>query len=120
VRPSFHHGRLDAQQISASTCLYLGVNASMQPAELIQAVPMRFKVGAPEDVEKLVLSAMAGVQLVHAPQVPAAIPVRPGSYYFSLEPRGSLYERMMQGQTVSIYVPNGLADLKLELIAINS
>jgi len=120
VRPTFHHGRLDAQQISASTCLYLGVNASMQPAELIQAVPMRFKVGAPEDVEKLVLSAMAGVQLVHAPQVPAAIPVRPGTYYFSLEPRGSLYERMMQAQTVSIYVPNGLADLKLELIAINS
>ncbi|HZE90173.1 MAG TPA: type VI secretion system baseplate subunit TssK, partial [Rhizobacter sp.] len=120
VRPSFHQGRLDAQQISASTNLYLGVSASMTPAELVEAVPMRFKLGAPEDVEKLVLSAMAGVQLTHAPQVPAAIPVRPGSYYFAVEPRGSLYERMMQAQAVSLYVPSGLPDLKLELIAINA
>jgi type VI secretion system protein ImpJ len=120
VRPSFHQGRLDAQQITATTNLYLGVTAAMPPAELVEAVPVRFKVGAPEDVEKLVLSALAGVQLTHAPQVPAAIPVRPGSYYFALEPRGALYERMMQAHAISLYVPSGIADLKLELIAINS
>jgi type VI secretion system protein ImpJ len=120
ARPSFHQGRLDAQQITASTSLYLGVSASMPPAELVEAVPMRFKVGAPEDVEKLVLSAMAGVPVVHAPQVPAAIPVRPGAYYFAIESRGALHERMMQAQAISIYVPAGIPDLKLELIAINS
>ncbi|MBX3618826.1 MAG: type VI secretion system baseplate subunit TssK [Rhizobacter sp.] len=120
VRPSFHQGRLDAQQITTATNLYLGVSASLPPAELVDAVPLRFKVGAPEDVEKLVLSAMAGVPLVHAPQVPAAIPVRPGSYYFAVEARGPLYERMLQAQAVSIYVPAGIADLKLELIAVNS
>lgn len=120
VRPSFHQGRLDAQQISATTNLYLGVSAAMPPAELVEAVPMRFKVGSPEDVEKLVLSAMSGVTLTHAPQVPAAIPVRPGCYYFAIEPRGALYERMLQSQSVSLYVPTGMADLKLDLIAINS
>ncbi len=120
VRPSFHQGRLDAQQITAASTLYLGVNASMPPAELVDAVPMRFKVGSPEDVEKLLLSAMAGVPLVHAPQVPAAIPVRPGTYYFAIEPRGALYERMMQAQAVTLYVPAGIPDLKLELIAINA
>lgn len=120
VRPSFHQGRLDAQQISGSTSLYLGVSASMPATELVEAVPMRFKIGAPDDVEKLVLSAMAGVPLTHAPQVPAAIPVRPGSYYFAVEPRGALYERMLQAQAVSLYVPTGLADLKLELIAVNA
>ena len=45
--------------------------------ELVEVVPLRFKVGAPDDVEKLVLSAMPGVRLAHAPQVPAAVPVRP-------------------------------------------
>jgi type VI secretion system protein ImpJ len=92
----------------------------MPPAELVESVPMRFKLGAPDDVDKLVLSAMPGVRLVHAPQVPAAIPVRPGSYYFTLEPRGALYERMLQAQAVSIYVPQGWSELKLELIAVNS
>ncbi len=120
VRPSFHQGRLDAQQIGEGTKLYLGVSASVPPAELVEAVPLRFKAGSPEDVEKIVLSALAGVPLVHAPQVPAAIPVRPGAYYFAIEPRGALYDRMLQAQSVSLYVPAGLPDLKLELIAINT
>lgn len=118
--PSFHQGRLDSEQITQSTQLYLGVSAAMPPAELVDVVPGRFKVGAPDDVDKLVLSAMPGIKLMHAPQVPAAVPVRPGSYYFSLEPRGMLYERMLQAHALTIYVPSGIQDLRLELIAVNA
>ncbi|MGC4060343.1 MAG: type VI secretion system baseplate subunit TssK [Aquabacterium sp.] len=118
--PSFHQGRLDSEQITPSTQLYLGVSAVMQPAELVDVVPARFKVGAPDDVDKLVLSAMPGIKLSHAPQVPAAVPVRPGSYYFTLEARGNLYERMMQAHALTIYVPSGIQDLRLELIAVNA
>ena len=53
------------------------MQAALAPAALAEAVPQRFKLGAPDDVDKLVLSATGGVRLVHAPQVPAAIPVRP-------------------------------------------
>ena len=120
AQPSFHQGRLDSDQITTGTQLFLGVSAAMPPAELIDVVPARFKVGAPDDVDKLVLSAMPGVKLMHAPQVPAAIPVRPGSYYFTLEPRGMLYERMMQAQALTVYVPSGIQDLRLELIAVNA
>jgi type VI secretion system protein ImpJ len=120
VRPSFHQGRLDSEQITENTQLFLGVSAAMAPAELVDVVPARFKVGAPDDVEKLVLSAMPGIKLVHAPQVPAAVPVRPGSYYFTLEPRGMLHERMLQAHAATIYVPAGLQDLRLELIAVNA
>jgi type VI secretion system protein ImpJ len=118
--PSFHQGRIDSEQVHTQTQLYLGVSAGMSPMELVETVPMRFKVGAPDDVDKLVLSAMPGVRLVHAPQVPAAVPVRPGAYYFTLEPRGPLYERMLQSQSVTVYVPAGVPDLKLELIAVNA
>jgi type VI secretion system protein ImpJ len=119
-QPSFHQGRLDSEQITPGTQFYLGVSAAMQPAELVDVVPARFKVGAPDDVDKLVLSAMPGVKLSHAPQVPAAVPVRPGSYYFTLEARGNLYERMMQAHALTIYVPSGIQDLRLELIAVNA
>ncbi len=119
VRPSFYQGRLNAQQISEATNLYLGVSATMQPSELVEAIPQRIKIGSPEDVEKLVLSALGGVAVTHAPQVPAAIPVRPGQYYFAIEPRGALYERMLRAQAISLYMPKGIPDLKLELIAIN-
>jgi type VI secretion system protein ImpJ len=120
VIPSFHRGRLDSEQITPGTQFYLGVSASMPPAELVDIVPHRFKVGAPDDVDKLVLSAMPGVRLTHVPQVPAAVPVRPGNYYFSLEPRGALYERMLQAQSLTLYTPSGIQDLSLELVAINA
>ncbi len=119
VKPSYHHGRLETDKITPATRFYLGVQAAMPPTELVEAVPLRFKVGAPDDVEKLVLSAMSGVPITHAPQVPAAIPVRSGAYYFALEPRGPLYERMLQAQTISLYVPSGIHDLRLELFALN-
>jgi type VI secretion system protein ImpJ len=118
AKPSYHHGRLDSEKIDSSTRFYLGVQSSLPAAELVDSVPHRFKVGAPDDVEKLVLSAMGGVRLVHAAQVPAAIPVRPGAYYFAIEPRGQLYERMLQAQSIAIYVPSGTADLNMELFAL--
>lgn len=31
-----------------------------------------------------------------------------------------LYERMMQAQALTIYVPAGIQDLRLELIAVNA
>jgi type VI secretion system protein ImpJ len=117
-RPSYYLGALDSGKITPQTTLYLGVKADMPALQLVEIVPLRFKIGAPEDVDKLVLSAMPGVKLVHAPQVPSALPVRPDTYYFVLENRGLLYDSMLKAQSISIYVPNGLRDLKLDLMAI--
>lgn len=118
VKPSYHLGRLDSQRIDEKAAFYIAVGADLPGPELVQAVPLRFKIGAPDDVEKCVLSALPGVKLTHAAQVPAAIPVRPGSHYFALEPRGPLYERMLKAQSVMLYVPTGFNDLKLELLAL--
>ncbi len=120
TKPAFHAGRLDSEKINDKTAFYLGVSAAQPLPKLIESVPVRMKIGAPDDVEKLVLSAMHGVKLVHAAQVPPAIPVRPGACYFSLDPRSPLYERMLQAQSVTIYAPEGFDDLSLELIAVNA
>jgi type VI secretion system protein ImpJ len=117
-RPSYHLGALDSGKINQQTTLYLAVAADLPAVQLVDVVPLRFKLGAPEDVDKFVLSAMPGVKLVHAPQVPAAVPVRPDTYYFALENKGVLYENMLKAQAISIYVPTGIRELKLELIAI--
>ncbi|MFT4256661.1 MAG: type VI secretion system baseplate subunit TssK [Pseudoxanthomonas sp.] len=118
VKPSFHLGRIDSQRIDERAAFYLAVNANLSAPELIRTVPVKFKVGAPDDVDKCVLSALSGVKLSHVAQVPAAIPIRPGNAYFALEPRGPLYERMLKAGSITIYVPSGLEDLKLELIAL--
>ena len=119
VRPSYYQARLESEKIDNHTRFYLGVQAGLQPSELVDVIPMRLKIGAADDVEKMVLSAVAGVRLSHAPQVPVAIPVRPGHYYFALEPRGALYDRMLQSRLITLYAPSGLPDLQLELFALN-
>lgn len=120
IKPSFWSGRLESDKIDEATHFYLAVSSSMPAAELVDAVPMRVKIGAPDDVDKFVLSAMPGVRLTYTPQVPAAVPVRPGGFYFALENKGALYERMLKAQALSIYVPNNFPDLKLELIAVTA
>jgi type VI secretion system protein ImpJ len=120
VKPSYHHGMLDSGKIDDKTTFYIAVSAAMPASELVDVVPLRFKVGAPDDVEKFVLSAMPGVRLQHAPQVPAAVPVRPDALYFTIEAKGQMYERMLQAQSISIYVPGGIHDLQLELVAVTS
>ena len=120
TRRSFHAGHLDSGKIDEKTAFYISVSASMPAAELAEAVPMRFKVGAPEDVDKLVLSAMPGVRVNYTPQVPPAIPVQPGACYFQLDSKSPLYERMLQAQSIVIYAPAGIPDLKIELMAVIS
>jgi type VI secretion system protein ImpJ len=118
VRPSYHHGMLDSGKIDDKTSFYIAVSADIPALELVDTVPLRFKVGAPDDVEKCVLSALPGVRLQYAPQLPAAVPVRPDTCYFVLDAKGQMYERMLQAQSVAIYVPSGMKELKLELLAV--
>jgi type VI secretion system protein ImpJ len=118
IRPTFHTGRLDSGKIDERTALFLAVGSSMPAAQLEDIVPLRFKAGSPDDVEKLVLSAMPGVPLTYTPQVPAAVPVKPGTAYFALQSQGALYEHMLQAKNIAIYAPSGIPDLRLELIAV--
>ncbi|RJG09475.1 type VI secretion system baseplate subunit TssK [Massilia cavernae] len=118
ARPSYYNGMLDSGKIDDKTTFYLAVSANMPALELVDVVPLRFKVGAPDDVEKFVLSALPGVRLQYTPQVPAAVPVRPDTCYFTIDPKGQMYERMLQAQSISIYAPSGMQELKLELVAV--
>jgi type VI secretion system protein ImpJ len=118
VRPCYYNGMLDSGKIDDKTTFYIAVSADIPALELVDTVPLRFKVGAPDDVEKCVLSALPGVRLQHAPQLPAAVPVRPDTCYFVLDAKGQMVERMLQAQSIAIYVPSGMKELKLELLAV--
>jgi type VI secretion system protein ImpJ len=120
VKPSYWHGMLDSGKIDDKTTFYLAVAGDMPASERVDTVPLRLKIGAPDDVEKFVLSAMPGIRLVHAPQVPAAVPVRPDAVYFAIEAKGQMYERMLQAQSISIYVPGSMSDVKPELVAVTA
>jgi len=115
----YYHGQLEQGKVDQQTQLYLAVNADMPAIELVAAVPLQLKIGAPEDVEKCVASAMAGIGLLHMPQAPAAVPARPNTYYFLLENKGKLYESMLKARAITIYASSGITGLSMELIGVN-
>lgn len=120
TKTCFHSGMLDSGKLDQHTTLYLAVSATMPALELVDVVPRRLKIGAPDDVEKCVMSALPGINLLHVPQVPASIPVRPDTYYFALESKGKLYEQMLKAQSITIYAPKGFDDLRLDLMAVTA
>jgi type VI secretion system protein ImpJ len=117
-RPSLHYGVLDPARVERRTELCLAISADMPALELVAAVPVRFKIGSPDDVDRLITAAMPGVQLVHMAQVPGEVPVRPNTYYFSLTAKGNLYDNMLTAQTIAIYAPSGMKGMKMELFGI--
>lgn len=117
-RKTHYRGNLDLALNWPRTTLCLAVNADMPALELVAAVPLLFKVGSPDHIEGSIASALPGIGLTHMAQVPAAIPVRPNTFYFALNVRDALYEGMLKSQAIAIYVPSGMKALKLELLAV--
>lgn len=118
TKPSYYQGELDTHLLKGDAAFYLGIQADLPAAELIEKIPQRLKIGSPEDVSNIVLSALSGIRLAHASQLPAAIPVKPRSTYFVLEASGTLYERMLEASSIMIYAPKGIPNLDIELLAI--
>ena len=120
IRPSYWVGSLETDKITKESRLYIAVSSSMmQTHELIQIVPLRFKVGNTVDVEQRVVAALPVIPLQHLMQVPTAIPIRSGVSYFEIEPNNELYQRMLDAQSICIYVPAGFQDISIELIGDN-
>ena len=119
TRPSYWLGRLESDKITRDSRLYLAVSSTMmQTHELVQLVPLRFKVGNTIDVEQRVVAALPAVPLQHLIQVPTAIPVRSGVSYFEIEPNNDLYQRMLDAESICIYIPAGFQDIAVELIVV--
>ncbi|WP_426112479.1 type VI secretion system baseplate subunit TssK [Massilia sp. PWRC2] len=118
ARSNRHVATLSAELVNQTTLLGMAVSADLPALELVAAVPVRFKISGPADIDNIVQFALSGVKLNHMAQVPAAVPVRPNTQYFSLESKGDLYEAMLRSRTLSLEAPGGIPGLKIELFCL--
>jgi type VI secretion system protein ImpJ len=119
ARPSYWIGSLESDKITRDTRLYIAVSSGMmQSHELVQLVPLRFKVGNSMDVEQRVVAALPVIPLHHLMQIPTAIPVRSGVSYFEIEPNNELYQRMLDAESICIYIPAGFQDISVDVMAV--
>ncbi len=77
------------------------------------------KVGASDRIDHLIARRLGGVQLVHMPRPPAAVPARPDGHYFKLEESDEDWKDVQRCSSISVFVPRLSADdVKLELLAL--
>lgn len=118
AHPSRYDAELRADLVDNNALLGIAVSAEMPALELVATVPARFKISAPANIDNIVQHALSGVKLNHMAQVPAAVPVRPNTHYFSLESKGALYEAMLRAGTLTLDAPVEIPGLKVELFCL--
>ncbi|WP_233834722.1 type VI secretion system baseplate subunit TssK [Paraburkholderia sp. ZP32-5] len=109
---------LDERIVEGAADWYLSVNAPLPAFELAEQFPRLCKIGAPDDVEHIINSALLGIPLKAVPRVPAAIPVRLDNQYFALDPASVAHAKMLAARACQIYLPASVPDASLELYAV--
>lgn len=109
---------LDERIVGDAADWYLSVNAPMSAFELVEQFPRLCKIGAPDDVEHIINSALLGIPLKTVQRVPAAIPVRLDNQYFALDSTSTAHAKMLAARACQIYLPASVPDAALELYAV--
>jgi type VI secretion system protein ImpJ len=119
IKPTLLAGQLSADWNFEKIDMYLGIRADVPSTEWVQAIPLRVKLGTPDDVERILHTALPGIRLIHSPSVPASLPVRIGQVYFAVDRTDELYQRMLHQRSVSLYLPDTMRHFEFELIAVH-
>jgi len=113
-----HVGRVQDDRLFKTAQFYLGANAQVSGNRLIDEIPAKAKISAPDQINDLIGRAVSGVTLTHEPVPPGAIPVKTGFKYFHLGAQGRGWDAIARARGLAIYLPDEFPDVKLELVAV--
>lgn len=112
-------GRLADESLLRTAQFYLTTAGDMPERKVVDELPLKIKVGSPDDIDTLVGAALQGLTLIHTPRAPAGLPTRPNLIYFRLEKSGKFWDSIRKNSAVGIFLPGEFRGLSLELIAVN-
>jgi len=111
-------GSIDDDNLFKNSQFYLAVSAKMGVGDIIQKVPQYLKMAAPDDLDRVVRYAVAGIPLRHTQVVPAEIPMKLDNQYFQINQNGPLWERIVMSRKIAVYAPGEVVDPKMEVVVV--
>ncbi|WP_287877471.1 type VI secretion system baseplate subunit TssK [Aquitalea sp.] len=109
---------LEDPRLREGADFYLSVHAAMPLHLLQEQLPKVSKAGAPEDVARIMSSALNGIPLRPMQRLPTALPSRVDSLYFALDAQHPAFAAMLAAQSCAFYFPSSLPELQLALYAV--
>ena len=116
VRPTLHAVAIEQPTWLDAPQWFLAVSGAGRQHDLIARVLQGCKVGAADVVETLVRQALPGMELTHVASPPGAVPVQLDFQYFAVAKTGAAWEAIVLARNLAVYVPEGLADARFELV----
>lgn len=118
LRPTLWRATLHDERLLQDADFFLSVQAAVPGHQLQQQLPVVAKIGAPDEVERILNSALTGVPLQPLERVPSAVPLRLENQYFALDGQHPAFRRMLDARSCSLYIPASLTDAVPELFAV--
>ncbi len=102
----------------ANNTFFLAVYSEFDDPLWVTKFERQVKVGARNDIEALITSAVPGALIKHTPRPPSNMPVKSGFEYFRIEPRGEFWDRIVGDQTLAVFLPNEFARVRMEVVTV--
>lgn len=118
VQQSIYATALDQDAYFAAPQIYLAVDASVNPAELIQRAPALIKISSADRIDLLIRQALPGVGLTYTPNPPPAVPVKVSAHYFQLARSGPEWDAITRARNLAAYVPADIPNPQMELLVV--
>jgi type VI secretion system protein ImpJ len=95
-----------------------GIRSDIAESTLMRSTPLLTKVCSAEGVGKLVQRALPGLELIHLPVPPSALPAQADMTYFSISQTGPCWQHILATKAVGVYLPGDLGNAHFELSVI--
>ena len=118
LRPALWSGQIHDERLVEGADYYLAIRTALPVYDALEQLRRLCKVGAPDDVQMIVNSALSGVPLQPAQRLPVAMPVRADSHYFALDTKHPAFKKMMDARACHLYVPTSVPDVSPELYVV--
>lgn len=98
---------------------FLAVHNPSQDAKWIDQLVRQVKISCLSGIDRLIASAMLGVNVSHQQNLPAKIAIKPGCEYFYLEPNGLFWIGVREERSLAVFLPTVFKDAKVELVVVS-
>jgi type VI secretion system protein ImpJ len=110
--------RVPDDQLFRTAQFVLTVSGEKAERMVIDEVPRKVKIAAPDVIDQLVVSARPGLGLMHAAVPPVGLPTRAGLQYFRLEKSGPLWDGICRTGILALFIPAEFKSMQLKLLAV--
>lgn len=109
---------IDERSLQAKQ-LYLMCSGDIPERKMIDELPRKCKISAPDIIDALIAAALPGLSVSYVARPPVGLPARPGLHYLRLDKTaGPHWEKINQSRAVAIFVPSEFDGIEVKLVMV--